>query len=122
MAQILDLQRTFRFGGRDLPDPNPSLTPEEVLKHYGGQFPRLIGAKVIEPVIVGDRSMNSSKQTSGIEASNPLDLLRDWAAGGTPQPKENTEPSLQTEQKVRLWNLLTSPSKPGTISDSHAPR
>lgn len=64
MAQILDLQRTFRFGGRDLPDPNPSLTPEEVLKHYGGQFPRLIGAKVIEPVIVGDTQVYEFKQAN----------------------------------------------------------
>lgn len=64
MAQILELQRVFRFGGRDLPDPNPALLPEEVLKHYTGQFPRLLGAKVIEPVTAGDTQVYEFKQAN----------------------------------------------------------
>jgi len=66
--------------------------------------------------------MNSSKQISAIAGSNPIELLRSWAAGGTPQPTENMESDLLHDQKVRLWKLLNSPSKPGVISDSHAPR
>ena len=64
MAQILELVRVFRFGARDLPDPNPALSPEEVMKHYAGQFPRLLGAKVIEPVIEGDNHVYEFKQAN----------------------------------------------------------
>lgn len=64
MAQILDLVRVFRFGARDLPDPNPALSPEEVMKHYARQFPRLLGAKVIEPIIEGDNHVYEFKQAN----------------------------------------------------------
>lgn len=67
-------------------------------------------------------STSSSKQTSVTGADSPLDLLRSWAAGGTPEGAENKEPDLLPEQKVRLWKLLSSPSKPGTIISSQSPR
>lgn len=49
MATI-DLDRVFRFSGRDLPDPSPSFTPQECLAHFAKQFPKLTGGKVIDPV------------------------------------------------------------------------
>lgn len=54
-ATVISLSRLFRFGGRDLQDPNPEMTKAEVLRHYSRLYPRMLGAKVIEPVIEGDK-------------------------------------------------------------------
>ena len=43
-AAVITLERIFRHAGRDLPDPDPSMEPEDVLKHYARQYPRLTGA------------------------------------------------------------------------------
>lgn len=51
-ATGITLTRVFRFGGRDLDDPSPDMTPAEVLRHYARLFPRMLGAKVIEPVLI----------------------------------------------------------------------
>jgi PRTRC genetic system protein C len=54
-AVILSLTRVFRHEGIDLPDPDPSMEPGEVLAHYTQQYPRLAGGKVVEPVVEGDQ-------------------------------------------------------------------
>lgn len=51
MAALITAQRVFRFNGRDLPDPDASMKPAEVLTHFARQFPKLLGGKVIDPVI-----------------------------------------------------------------------
>lgn len=63
-AIILDLKRVFRTGGRDLEDPNPEMTPSEVLKHFSRQFPKLLGAKIIDPIIEGDAQVYELRQAS----------------------------------------------------------
>ena len=63
-AIVLTLTRVFRFGARDLPDPNPAMTGEEVLRHYSRQYPRMAGAKLIEPTIEGDRHVHVIKEAS----------------------------------------------------------
>mgnify|MGYP003602959847 CR=1 FL=1 len=63
-AVILDLKRVFRMGGRDMEDPNPSMSPTEVLKHFARQFPKLLGAKVIDPTIEGDAQVYELRQAS----------------------------------------------------------
>lgn len=50
----ISLTRVFRFAGRDLPDPHAEMTPAEVMKHYARQFPKLNGAKIIDPIVEGD--------------------------------------------------------------------
>lgn len=50
MASLTTVQRVFRFNGRDLPDPDATMKPTEVLTHYARQFPKLLGGKVIDPV------------------------------------------------------------------------
>ncbi|MCY1307441.1 PRTRC system protein C [compost metagenome] len=47
---VVSLDRIFRFAGRDLPDPDPSMQPENVLRHYARQYPRLMGAKIVSPI------------------------------------------------------------------------
>ncbi|MHC5195168.1 PRTRC system protein C [Pseudomonas frederiksbergensis] len=64
MAVILELTRVFRMAGRDMVDPDPTMTAEQVLKHYGRQFPKLLGAKVIEPVTEGDKHVYEFRQAS----------------------------------------------------------
>lgn len=61
-ATILTLTRAFRFAGRDLLDPDPSLTPTEVLKHYARKYPRLNGGKLIDPVTEGDKQVYEFRQ------------------------------------------------------------
>lgn len=55
MAAVISLDRVFRHSGRDLSDPDPSMEPNDVLAHYARQYPRLLGAKVIEPVVEADK-------------------------------------------------------------------
>lgn len=61
-AIAISLTRVFRFGGRDLDDPSPDMTPAEVLRHYSRLFPRMLGAKVIEPVLEGDKHVYQIKE------------------------------------------------------------
>lgn len=43
------LKRMFVFNGRLLADPNSEFSVEEVLEHYSGMFPRLLGGKIQPP-------------------------------------------------------------------------
>lgn len=54
----LDRQFVFNKGGKDidLKDPNPELSPEEVMKFYAGQYPELTNAIVEGPTVVKDKS------------------------------------------------------------------
>ncbi|SBW84280.1 Conserved hypothetical protein [Pseudomonas veronii 1YdBTEX2] len=61
-VSILTLSRLFRFAGRDLPDPDPSMQPMDVLKHYARQFPRLNGGKLIDPINEGDSQVYEFRQ------------------------------------------------------------
>ena len=61
-AVLLTLTRIFRFAGRDLGDPEPSMSVDEVLKHYARMFPRLNGGKVAEPIIQGDAQVYELRQ------------------------------------------------------------
>lgn len=61
-AAIITLERIFRHSGIDLPDPDPSMSTDDVLKHYARQFPRLMGAKIIPAVQVGDALVYEFKE------------------------------------------------------------
>ncbi|ONF42522.1 hypothetical protein BTO32_15025 [Marinobacter lutaoensis] len=54
MATITTLTRVFRLGATDLPDPDPDLTPEQVLEAYKEQYPSLRYGKVQEVGIEAD--------------------------------------------------------------------
>lgn len=43
---IIELKRSFLFNGVSLPDPDPSMSEEEVLKHYAAQHAALRRGKV----------------------------------------------------------------------------
>lgn len=51
---IIKMQRVFRMGSIDLPDPDSELTPEQALEHYANQYPQLLRGKVQELGAEGD--------------------------------------------------------------------
>jgi len=63
-AVIQSLARKFRFQGIDLPDPEPTMEPSEVLAHYTRQYPRLAGGKVVDPVTEGDELVYELREGS----------------------------------------------------------
>jgi PRTRC genetic system protein C len=49
MIELTALTREFTYNGVKLPDPNPSLTPEEVRAIYANQYPELATASITGP-------------------------------------------------------------------------
>jgi len=49
------LSRAFEFNGVRLPDPNPSLSVEEVRALYAHQYPDIATAAITGPEAVGDK-------------------------------------------------------------------
>lgn len=54
LKKAVTLIRVFRFGSIRLPDPDPSLTPEEVIKLYVPNYPLLEMAAIGEPFVDGE--------------------------------------------------------------------
>jgi PRTRC genetic system protein C len=46
MATITAVNRTFLYGGRTLPDPDPRMNTEEVKQFYAAIHPELLNASV----------------------------------------------------------------------------
>lgn len=62
MSQLLaaqELQRVFTFkqNGKeiDLPDFNPLLAPQDIVKYYAGQYPELTNANIETPKYEGEK-------------------------------------------------------------------
>lgn len=45
--------RTFKYNGKELPDPEPSWSPDDVRKSYASDIPELMNAVVAETEIDG---------------------------------------------------------------------
>lgn len=54
LKNMVTLTRVFRFGSISLPDPDPSLSPEEVVKLYVPNYPLLEMATIGEPYVEGE--------------------------------------------------------------------
>ncbi len=48
-----------------LKDPNPELTPEEVMKFYAGQHPELTNATLAGPKVEGGKAVYTAKTVVG---------------------------------------------------------
>lgn len=46
---IENLKRNFLYKNQNLPDPNPNLTPDEVLSLYAAQYPELTTGSIQGP-------------------------------------------------------------------------
>lgn len=66
---ILALERTFLFknGASEiaLADPNPQMSPDEVMNFYSGTYPELTTATVQGPEINEDKALYRFKLTIG---------------------------------------------------------
>lgn len=62
-----ELKRVFKIekSGVELPDPNPNMSEDEVMKFYSLQYPELTTATVDGPKIDNDKAYYSFKTTIG---------------------------------------------------------
>lgn len=54
MANTTELKRVFKMGSISLPDPDPSICPEEVLKAYAVNYSHLANATIEGPKMSDD--------------------------------------------------------------------
>lgn len=54
MSAIVRLTRVFKMGSVRLTDPDPSLTPEEVVRLYSANYPHLAHATLSDPRAEGE--------------------------------------------------------------------
>lgn len=62
---VSKMARLFQFNGIRLPDPNPSMSVDEVKALYAGQYPELATALVNGPEAVGDKMRYSFERAIG---------------------------------------------------------
>lgn len=63
--QIQGVKRQFKFGNRQLDDPDPDMTPEEVMQFYAGTYPELTTSNVHGPKMEGEVAVYEFKTTVG---------------------------------------------------------
>nr|DAF32743.1 MAG TPA: Prokaryotic Ubiquitin [Caudoviricetes sp.] len=63
--QINNYKRVFKHGSATLADPNPEMSPEEVMNFYSNQYPELTTSNVHGPKIDGDSAVYTFKTTVG---------------------------------------------------------
>lgn len=54
MTEIVQARRIFRLGSLRLPDPDPSLPPEEAVRLYAAAYPQVAQAEIGEPEVSPD--------------------------------------------------------------------
>ena len=62
---INNCKRVFKLNNKTLSDPNPAMTPEEVMAFYSNQHPELVTSNVHGPKIENDVAVYESKTTVG---------------------------------------------------------
>ena len=66
---VTSLNRTFKLKNGDtkitLADPNPAMSPDEVMDFYSSAYPELTTSTVQGPKIENDRAVYSFKTTIG---------------------------------------------------------
>ncbi len=57
--------RVFKHRDLMLPDPNPDITPDEVMAYYSNQYPELTTSNVFGPKVENDQAVYEFKTTVG---------------------------------------------------------
>lgn len=57
--------RVFKHRDLMLPDPNPDITPDEVMAYYSNQHPELTTSNVFGPKVENDQAVYEFKTTVG---------------------------------------------------------
>lgn len=63
--QVSNYKRIFKHGNTTLSDPNPDLSPEQVMAFYSNQYPELTTSNVHGPKIEDDKAVYTFKTTVG---------------------------------------------------------
>lgn len=62
---ITGMKRVFKHGSRTLNDPDPSMSPEEVMSFYAGTYPELTTSNVHGPKVEDGVANYEFKTTIG---------------------------------------------------------
>ena len=62
---VTGMKRVFKFGNRELKDPDKNMSPEDVMQFYSGTYPELTTSNVHGPKIDGDKAVYEFKTTIG---------------------------------------------------------
>lgn len=63
--EITPLPRKFRFKNFDHPDPDPTMTTEQVLNFYSAKYPDLTSSTISGPIIHNDMRIYEFKSVLG---------------------------------------------------------
>ncbi|MGM9776790.1 MAG: PRTRC system protein C [Prevotella sp.] len=62
---VTNYKRVFQHGKVTLSDPNPDMSPEQVMAFYSNQYPELTTSNVHGPKIENDKAVYTFKTTVG---------------------------------------------------------
>lgn len=51
------LERVFKFNNQNLSDPDPTLSPQQVMEIYANQYPELVNSNISGPKIDGKKAV-----------------------------------------------------------------
>ena len=63
--EVINLKRKFVLDDKDLSDPNPDFSVDEVMGFYSVRYPELTTATVTGPEVNGDEAVYTFKTTVG---------------------------------------------------------
>ncbi len=102
------IKRVFIYEGKELPDIDPSMTPDEIRQHYGNFFPELYNADIKETVDKENTLFTFNRRigtkSDGVTIDNPtlIKVLRSVR-----------------EHKLKLFKIACSvPIKDGRMDDA----
>ena len=61
------LPRIFEYNGKNLPDPNPNMTPGEVMNFYANKHPELTSGKIQGPDIKDEQAVYNMSTSVGVK-------------------------------------------------------
>ncbi len=64
---VQGIKRVFKHKELELSDPNPDMTPEEVMNYYSNMYPELTTSNVHGPNMEGDKAVYEFKTTVGVK-------------------------------------------------------
>ena len=62
---VTGMKRVFKFGNRELEDPDKNMTPDEVMQFYAGTYPELTTSNVHGPKVEDEVALYEFKTTVG---------------------------------------------------------
>ena len=62
---VTGMKRVFKFGNRELEDPDKNMTPDEVMQFYSATYPELTTSNVHGPKVDGEIPMWATPAATG---------------------------------------------------------